>query len=88
MLARKAMGTIVRNIRKRKKLTLADLNGYISVGHLSEFERGENELSSELLALVAQGLGVTAWYIMVEAGHLLRESERAERMRQKGLVSA
>jgi transcriptional regulator with XRE-family HTH domain len=42
---------------------------YISIGHLSEVERGKKELSSRHLPLVARGLGIEAHELVLLAGY-------------------
>jgi transcriptional regulator with XRE-family HTH domain len=56
-------------------MTLSDLSPYISLGHLSSIERGNSEVSSEILHTIADGLGVSVGHILVEAGYLISESE-------------
>jgi transcriptional regulator with XRE-family HTH domain len=75
MLARQALGRVLRDIRKSKGMTLSDLTPYLSLAHLSEIERGNSEVSSEVLRTISDGLGVSVGHILVEAGYLMSESE-------------
>ena len=59
-LLRTQLGTSLRNHRLRQRRTLRDVSGAarVSLGYLSEVERGQKEASSELLASICQALGV------------------------------
>ena len=59
MLLREAIGEVLRELRTDKRKNLADVSKYVSIAHLSEIERGHNEVSSEVLESIALGLGVT-----------------------------
>ena len=51
----------IREIRKAKKLTLAEISGSIgiSVAYLSDIERGNRHGSDRTLRLIAESLGVS-----------------------------
>lgn len=51
----------IRDIRKERDLTLAELAGKVgvSIPHLSEVERGKKNLNNHLLVRLAAALGVT-----------------------------
>lgn len=51
----------IREIRKAKKLTLAEISGSIgiSVAYLSDIERGNRHGSDRTLQLIAETLGVS-----------------------------
>jgi transcriptional regulator with XRE-family HTH domain len=53
---------------------LARLSG-VSNAHISEVEHGKKEASSEYLAHLAAGLGLTVGQVLVEAGLLMSEWE-------------
>ncbi len=73
MLYRVALGDIIREERHARKLNLRDLSnrGLISLGYLSEIERGQKEVSSEILDSVALGLGVKPHDLIIKAGLLM-----------------
>ncbi len=59
-LLRTQLGTTLRGHRLRQRRTLRDVSGAarVSLGYLSEVERGQKEASSELLASICRALGV------------------------------
>jgi transcriptional regulator with XRE-family HTH domain len=61
VLFREALGDVLRHERVRRGLTLRELSGRarISLGYISEVERGQKEASSELLASLCDALEVT-----------------------------
>lgn len=61
MLLREAIGSGLRRARTARRRTLRDISraARISLGYLSEVERGRKEPSSELLAAICEALGVT-----------------------------
>ena len=77
MKFRQALGEVIRAERLANGLTLRDVSrrGFVSLGHLSEVERGENDPSSECLDGIANGLGVKVSSLIVKAGDLMTEWE-------------
>lgn len=61
MLLREAMGETLRTLRVDAGMTLrqVSMSSMVSLGYLSEIERGHKEVSSEVLASVAAALGVS-----------------------------
>ncbi len=61
VLLRQELGEVLREIRQGQGRTLRDVasSSAVSLGYLSELERGGKEASSELLASVCQGLGLS-----------------------------
>lgn len=61
MLLREAIGSGLRQARTARRRTLRDISraARISLGYLSEVERGRKEPSSELLAAICEALGIT-----------------------------
>lgn len=59
-LFREQLGLALRRARKLKKLTLREVSGsaQTSLGYLSEIERGQKEVSSEVLASICLALGI------------------------------
>lgn len=59
-LLRRHLGAVLRSQRERQHRTLRDVSASarVSLGYLSEIERGHKEASSELLAAVCDALGL------------------------------
>ncbi|MDT7547830.1 MAG: hypothetical protein QOE84_224 [Actinomycetota bacterium] len=57
---RTLLGEALRTTRLRQQRTLREVSGaaQVSLGYLSEVERGQKEASSELLASICRALGV------------------------------
>ncbi|MDR1711835.1 MAG: helix-turn-helix domain-containing protein [Propionibacteriaceae bacterium] len=55
-LFREAVGQVLRESRLRRKLTLREVSSkaLVSLGYLSEVERGRKEASSEMLASICE----------------------------------
>lgn len=83
MKLRTAYGHIIRIIRQQNDLTLRELakQAGISPAHLSEFERGKNEISSELFECLCVALSTTQSSVVLEAYRLLARQENNERKR-------
>lgn len=60
MLLRDALGETLRDARTRQNRTLRDVStaANVSLGYLSEVERGRKEASSELLASICEALSI------------------------------
>lgn len=73
MMLRVAVGDVVRELRTERGWTLRQLSAKsnVSIGYLSEVERGVKEMSSQVIQSVADGLGVQLAEIIVEAGFRL-----------------
>lgn len=76
---RQALGETIYQARVEKGLILRELSlrAQVSVGHLSEVERGMKEASSEVLEAIARGLDVPLYQIIIQAGFRLGEREGA-----------
>lgn len=83
MKLRVAMGHTARILRQQQNVTLRELSNKsgISLAHLSEFERGMNEISSELLSSLSQGLSINQSDIILEAYRLIVREEQREAKR-------
>ena len=57
---RQEIGDVLRLVRQRQNRTLREVSSEarVSLGYLSEVERGQKEASSELLASICDALGV------------------------------
>jgi transcriptional regulator with XRE-family HTH domain len=60
VVLRTLLGDALRETRLRQRRTLREVSGAarVSLGYLSEVERGQKEASSELLASICRALGV------------------------------
>lgn len=58
ILIRREMGDVLRSARREQGRTLREVSGAarVSLGYLSEVERGQKEASSELLSSICQAL--------------------------------
>lgn len=58
---REAIGHVLRDLRTKDRKTLREVSekAGVSLGYLSEVERGQKEASSELLSSIAESLGVS-----------------------------
>jgi transcriptional regulator with XRE-family HTH domain len=67
---RHEIGDVLRDFRLQKAMTLRQVasQARIALGYLSEVERGQKEASSEVLASIAEALGVSLSAIMHEVG--------------------
>ena len=73
-LLRTQLGTTLRGHRLRQCRTLRDVSGAarVSLGYLSEVERGQKEASSELLASICDALDVELADLLAEVSLGLR----------------
>ncbi len=68
VLFRHELGDVLRAARRHRGRTLREVSAdaRVSLGYLSEIERGQKEASSELLASIAQALGYPLSIILRE----------------------
>ncbi len=73
-LLRTQLGNTLRGYRLRQRRTLRDVSGAarVSLGYLSEVERGQKEASSELLASICDALDVELADLLAEVSLELR----------------
>lgn len=78
VLFRRLLGDVLRRHRLRQSRTLRDVAAAakISLGYLSEIERGRKEASSELLASLCEALGVSLADVLREVSHDIATLER------------
>ena len=78
VLLREELGDVLRSTRRAQGSTLRDISAKasVSLGYLSEIERGEKEASSELVASICQALDVPMSVVFTE---IARRADRAER---------
>ena len=73
VVLRREIGDVLRENRHRQGRTLREVSGVarVSLGYLSEVERGQKEASSELLSSIAASLGLsTAQMLRMVADYL------------------
>ncbi|HQD22712.1 MAG TPA: helix-turn-helix transcriptional regulator [Arachnia sp.] len=87
ILIRKVMGETLRELRMCAGMTLREVSmaSMVSLGYLSEIERGHKEASSEVVFSIAQALDVSLSDLMITISTKLAALESA---RQTRLVSA
>ncbi len=76
-LLRTQLGTTLRGHRLRQRRTLRDVSGAarVSLGYLSEVERGQKEASSELLASICDALDLELADLLAEVSLELRGAD-------------
>jgi transcriptional regulator with XRE-family HTH domain len=80
MRVRGAFGHVTRMLRQNNNLSLRQTSALtgISIAHLSEFERGKKEMSSELSMALCKGIGIKQSDFMFLAYRAMLEVERRE----------
>jgi transcriptional regulator with XRE-family HTH domain len=75
---RQVVGETLRGIRLRQRRTLREVSATarVSLGYLSEIERGQKEPSSELLAAICSALAVELSELFAEVSQTLRREEK------------
>jgi transcriptional regulator with XRE-family HTH domain len=78
VLFRRLLGDVLRRHRQRQGRTLRDVAAAarISLGYLSEVERGRKEASSELLSAICGALDVPLSQVLTYAGDDMAQEER------------
>lgn len=77
ILLRHAIGEVLRDVRQRQGRTLREVShsARVSLGYLSEVERGQKEASSELLASICQALNISLSAMLAEVSHRMAVEE-------------
>ncbi|AXK35586.1 XRE family transcriptional regulator [Streptomyces armeniacus] len=80
ILLRRLLGDVLRRQRQRQGRTLREVSSSarVSLGYLSEVERGQKEASSELLSSICDALEVRMSEVMREVSDELALAELAE----------
>jgi len=78
-LLREVLGDVLRRARTKQGRTLRQVSdsARVSLGYLSEVERGRKEASSELLSAICDALDVPLSQLLVDASEQLARRERA-----------
>ncbi|NUS73612.1 MAG: helix-turn-helix transcriptional regulator [Corynebacteriales bacterium] len=77
VLLREILGDTLRSKRLAQRRTLREVSAAakVSLGYLSEVERGQKEASSELLASICEALGMELSDLMRDVGTELAHAE-------------
>lgn len=75
MKLRYAIGSTIKELRSEKKLTARQMTPYVSLGHISEIERGRKSASPEVIEAIALGLGMPTWRLILEIGYQMAIDE-------------
>lgn len=78
LVLRHVVGETLRALRLRQRRTLREVSAAarVSLGYLSEVERGQKEASSELLAAICRALDVELSELFWEVSNTLRREEK------------
>ena len=79
IVLRNVIGDELRRRRQDQGRTLRDISGAasVSLGYLSEVERGQKEASSELLAAICTALGLNLSTVMSDVSAHIKSTEVA-----------
>ncbi len=80
VLLRRVIGDALRARRQAQRRTLREVStaANVSLGYLSEIERGQKEASSELLAAICEALGARLSELLRDASHTMAGAEELE----------
>jgi transcriptional regulator with XRE-family HTH domain len=80
VLLRQEIGDVLREQRQHQRRTLREVSAAarVSLGYLSEVERGQKEASSELLASICGALELPLSRVLSEVSERVAVSERVE----------
>lgn len=87
---RQVVGETLRGLRMRQRRTLREVSATarVSLGYLSEVERGQKEPSSELLAAICGALDVELSELFGEVSQQLRREEKLALANRVAIVGA
>jgi transcriptional regulator with XRE-family HTH domain len=79
VLFRRVLGDVLRHQRVERGMTLREVSAgaRVSLGYISEIERGHKEASSELLASLCTAMDVTLSEVIREVSHQVALEEAA-----------
>jgi transcriptional regulator with XRE-family HTH domain len=80
VLLRRVIGDALRSRRQAQHRTLREVStaANVSLGYLSEIERGQKEASSELLAAICEALGARLSELLREVSFTVASAEQVE----------
>ena len=86
VLLRRVLGDALRARRQSQHRTLREVSGAanVSLGYLSEIERGQKEASSELLSAICDALGAQLSEVLREVSDTLEFAELTEQSAPRG----
>ena len=89
VLFRRQLGDVLRSERMRRGMTLRELSSEarVSLGYISEIERGQKEASSELLASLCAALDVPLSEVLSEVSDAVALEEAALAMQLESIES-
>ncbi|MCJ0893363.1 helix-turn-helix domain-containing protein [Rhodococcus sp. ARC_M12] len=89
LLLREALGDSLRRTRVAQSRTLREVSNTarVSLGYLSEVERGRKEASSELLAAICDALAVPLADVMSDVSVTLSDASTAAALRDEAVVA-
>ncbi|MFY1695047.1 MULTISPECIES: helix-turn-helix domain-containing protein [unclassified Solwaraspora] len=78
VLLRRVIGDALRARRQGQRRTLREVStaANVSLGYLSEIERGQKEASSELLAAICDALGARLSEVLRDVSHTVADAEQ------------
>ncbi|PVU81655.1 transcriptional regulator [Cellulomonas sp. WB94] len=78
VVLRREIGDVLRDARQRQRRTLREVSSAarVSLGYLSEVERGQKEASSELLGSICDALDVPMSLVLREVSDRIAIAER------------
>jgi len=81
VLLRRVLGDVLRAQRVERGMTLREVSAEarVSLGYISEIERGQKEASSELLSSLCTALDVSLATVMHEVSHAVAIEEASMR---------
>ena len=84
VLFRRQLGDVLRGERMRRGMTLRELSSEarVSLGYISEIERGQKEASSELLASLCSALDLPLSEVLREVSDAVAVEELAQGLRR------
>jgi transcriptional regulator with XRE-family HTH domain len=79
VLVRRVLGDVLRSLRVERGMTLREVSAEarVSLGYISEIERGQKEASSELLSSLCGALQVPLSDVLREVSDLVAVEEAA-----------
>lgn len=83
-LFRRTLGGVLRDQRTQRGMTLREVSAEarVSLGYISEIERGQKEASSELLASLCAALGVPLSSVLRQVSDIVAVEEAAAGLRR------
>jgi transcriptional regulator with XRE-family HTH domain len=89
-LLREVIGNVLRGVRTSQGRTLREVSdsARVSLGYLSEVERGRKEASSELLTAICGALDVPLSGVLIDAGIQMERDERVDRAVTSATIDA